>query len=107
LYAFTSQRITLYTNLKRKKEQIEESGASYSRILRVVLNGIERRITRVANKRQRRRDRGGQGPIWLRGDGLKASNEKQLGRHALRFSRFAVFAAEIERVRVTGGIERS
>lgn len=40
-----------------------------------------------------------EGLIWFRGDdGLKASNEKQLGRHALRFSRFAAFAAEIERV---------
>jgi hypothetical protein len=47
------------------------------------------------------------GPIWFRGDGLKASNEKQLGRHALRFRRFAAFAAEIERVQVMGGIEQS
>lgn len=36
--------------------------------------------------------------VSRRDDGLKASNEKQLGRHALRFSRFAAFAAEIERV---------
>ena len=41
------------------------------------------------------------------GDGLKVLNEKQLGRHALRFSRFAVFAAEIERIQVTDGIEQS
>ena len=50
---------------------------------------------------------GGRGPIWLCGDGLKVLNEKQLGRHALRFSRFAVFAAEIERIQVTDGIEQS
>lgn len=47
--------------------------------------------------------RGG-GPFDFAEIGLKASNEKQLGRHALRFSRFA---AEIERVQVTGGIEQS
>lgn len=47
---------------------------------------------------RRREKRRGAHLVSRRDDGLKASNEKQLGRHALRFSRFAAFAAEIERV---------
>lgn len=93
----------------KKERRTSRRRGHRTRILRVALNGIERGITRVANKRKWREwgAGGGRGPIWLRGDGLKVLNEKQLGRHALRFSRFAVFAAEIERIRVMGGIEQS
>lgn len=60
--------------------------------------GENERGAKRERRRRRREKRRGAHLVSRRDDGLKASNEKQLGRHALRFSRFAAFAAEIERV---------
>lgn len=59
----------------------------------VAWNGTTRAASRAAKGKIESRDTRRSSPI-----NSEVSNEKQLGRHALRFCRFAGVVAEIERI---------